>query len=145
MTTIMRRMNVISRCESIYRTEQSADRLPGIYHSYILAICRQPGTTQDRLAKHLCNNKSSVTRHLSFLEKGGYVKRRVCEKDRREMQVYPTEKMLAVLPEVRRITLEWNALIAQGIPEEELAVFHSVLDRMLEKSQEIVYGQEVNV
>ena len=145
MATIMRKMNIISRCESIYRTEQSTDRLPGIYHSYILAICRQPGATQDRLVKHLCKNKSNVTRHLSFLEKNGYVERRVGEKDRREMLVDPTEKLLAVLPEVRRITLEWNALIAEGIPEEELAVFHSVLDRMLDKSQEIVYGREANV
>ena len=72
MATIMRKMNVISRCEGIYRTQQSKDNLPGIYHSYVFAITGNPGLSQDKLAKHMCINKSSVTRHLACLEKEGY-------------------------------------------------------------------------
>ena len=112
-------MNIISRCEAIYRTEQSTEHLPGIYHSYIFAICRNPGITQDGLAKHLCKNKSNVTRHLGFLESNGYVERKVSEKDKREMLDYPTENMLDTLPEVKKITMEWNTMIAEGISKEE--------------------------
>ena len=75
MSTIMRKMNVISRCEAIYRGQQLPGELPGIYHSYILTISRSPGMTQDWLARYLCVNKSSVTRHLSHLEKEGYIER----------------------------------------------------------------------
>lgn len=142
MATIMRKMNIISRCEAMYRTEKSSEHLPGIYHSYIFAICKSPGMTQDSLGKHLCKNKSNVTRHLSFLETNGYIERRVCEKDKREMLVYPTEKMLDILPEVRSITMEWNKKLAEGIPENELEIFHKILDKMLIKSKEIVYGEE---
>ena len=141
MATIMRKMNIISRCEAIYRTEQSTLQLPGIYHSYVLAVCRNPGMTQDALAKHLCCGKSNVTRHLAFLEANGLAERRVCERDKREMLVYPTEKMLALLPEVRAITRDWNSRLAEGIPEEELEIFHKVLDQMLDRSRRIVYGE----
>ena len=142
MATIMRKMNIISRCEAMYRTEKSSEHLPGIYHSYIFAICRNPGITQDGLSKHLCKNKSNVTRHLAFLETNGYVERKVSEKDKREMLVFPTRKMLDILPEVRSITKEWNKKLAEGIPEEELEIFHSILDKMLAKSKEIIYGTE---
>lgn len=143
MATIMRKMNVISRCEAIYRTQQSSEQMPGIYHSYVFAICASPGLSQDKLAKHLCINKSSVTRHLSCLEKDGYVERRVSETDKRETLVYPTQKMLDILPEVMKITSEWNALMAEGISEEELEVFHSIMDKMLEKSMKIIYSGDL--
>ena len=142
MASIMRRMNIISRCESIYRTQQLEEDLPGIFHSYILTICSKPGMSQDKLAKHLCLNKSNVTRHLTKLEQKGYIERRVSMEDKRELLVYPTQKMLDLRPEVTRITKEWNALVAEGVSEEELEVFHRVLDKMVDKSRVIVYGEE---
>lgn len=142
MASIMRRMNVISRCESIYRTQNLEEELPGIFHSYILAICAKPGMSQDKLAKHLCLNKSNVTRHLAKLEQKEYIERRVSTADKRELLVYPTEKMLEIYPEVVRITREWNVLVAEGVSEEELEVFHRVLDKMVDKSRRIVYGEE---
>jgi DNA-binding MarR family transcriptional regulator len=142
MAAIMRKMNIISRCESIYRTQQLKEEMPGIFHSYVLVICRKPGMSQDKLARHLCLNKSNVTRHLAKLEQKGYIERRVSEEDKRELLVYPTERMLDLQPEVVRITKEWNALVSEDVTEEELEVFHRVLDKMLEKSKSIVYGEE---
>lgn len=142
MASVMRKMNIISRCEAIYRTQKTEGRLQGVYHSYILTICRNPGLSQERIAKHMCINKSSVTRHLAYLEKNGYVERHPSEKDKREMLVYPTEKMINTHPEVRAITREWNALLAEGVTEEELEIFHKILDKMLDKSIEIVYSED---
>lgn len=98
--------------------------------------------TQDWLARYLCVNKSSVTRHLAHLEKNGYIERQVCRADKRELLVYPTRKMLDIHPEVVRITKQWNALVSAGITEEEMELFHDILQRLLDKSQEIVYGGE---
>ena len=142
MATIMRKMNIISRCEALFRTEQSGGELAGIYHSYVLAICRRPGMPQEALARHLCLNKSNVTRHLARLESEGYI-RRENGTDKREQLVYPTEKMLAIHPEVMRITKDWNTRLAEEVSKEELAVFLAVLDKMLVRSRAIVYGEEV--
>lgn len=142
MPAIMRSMNVIARCAAIYRTQQmNLDGLLGIHHSYILAITNNPGMSQDRLAKHLCLNKSSVTRHLSCLEKEGYVIRRPSEADKRETLVYPTEKMREIYPEVLRITREWNSLVSEGFTAEELECFNRLIEKMLGRSLNLI-GRE---
>lgn len=137
MATIMRKMNIISRCEANYRTAHSSVGLAGIYHSYVLAICNNPGLPQEKLAKHLCINKSNVTRHLAYLELEGYIERRICESDKRETLVFPTQKMFDIQGEVIAITKEWNSRLAEGIDENELQIFHDILDKMLAKSIEI--------
>ena len=83
-----------------------------------------------------------MTRHLTKLEQKGYIERRVSAEDKRELLVYPTQKMLDLRSEVTRITKEWNALMAEDVSEEELEVFHRVLDKMVDKSREVVYGEE---
>ena len=60
-----------------------------------------------------------------------------CDKNRVD-----TEKMLAILPEVRTVSREWRALLSEGIPEEELAIFYSVLERMQTRAREIIEKQE---
>ena len=49
-----------------------------------------------------------------------------------------------ILPEVRKASEGWMRLLSDGIPEEELAVFNSVLERMQERARTIVEGQEEN-
>lgn len=133
----MRKMNIISRCEANYRTEKSTVGLAGVYHSYVLAICKNPGLPQEKLVQYLCINKSNVTRHLAHLELEGYVERRASEEDKRETLVFPTQKMFDILPEVKDITLDWNTKLADGIDEDELKLFHEILDKMLNKAIEI--------
>ena len=138
MATIMRKLNIISRCGAIYREKVSSENLPGIYHSYIFAICNNPGFSQDKLAKHLCINKSSVTRHLAFLEKNGYIKREPCQKDKRELLVFPTEKMLTMKTEASNISKTWNKLVTEGISDAELELFQRVMEKMYDNSIKLI-------
>ena len=50
--------------------------------------------------------------------------------------------MLAVIPEIKQVSAEWMTLLSEGISEEELAVFDSVLLRMQSRAREIIEGQE---
>ncbi len=139
MPAIMRSMNIIARCAAIYRTQQIGDEdLLGVHHSYVLAICNNPGMSQERLAKHLCINKSNVTRHLSCLEKNGYVERRASETDKRETLVYPTQKMTDIYPDVLCVTKEWNSLISEGFSQEELDTFNRLIEKMCTRSLELI-------
>ena len=142
MSTIMRKMITVNRCERIYRAQEMNDEIPGFYHSYILFICKNPGMSQEVIAKELCFNKSSVTRHLSKLEKDGYVTRQVSEKDKRELLVLPTQKMLDTLPEVKKITNRWDNLIAESVSDEEMVIFREILDKITSRSLEIVYPED---
>ncbi len=139
MPTIMRQINVISRCEGIYRTDRMrGPELGACHHSYILAICRHPGISQEELARHICINKSSVTRHLSHLEEHGYVERRQTTAEKRVTLVYPTQKMLGALPEVRRIVREWNEYLTEELTEAELEQFRSVLERLSARARKYI-------
>ena len=127
----MRLINCIARCQAIYRSSGlDSPEITGCRHSFVLAICQKPGMTQEQLARHLCLNKSSVARHIALLEEAGYIKREEDITDKRAFHIFPTEKMSGIYPKVRELTDSWNKGITEGISEDELAVFYSVLSRL---------------
>lgn len=131
---------MISRCSTMYRAERLSDTdLSACHFPYILTLCRNPGITQEALGKMVYINKSNVTRALSYLEQHGFVERRQSEADRRVLLVYPTEKAINMLPEIRSILKDWNEYITADISEEEFTVFMSVLERIAKKSA--AYGE----
>ena len=145
MPKFMGMLNNISRSQAVYRTHRiSADDLQTGHYAFVLTICRKPGRSQEELARQLCVNKSTVTRNLNYLEENGYISRNSLPNDKRQFSVYPTEKMLAILPELKQASAEWTALMSEGIPQEELDTFHSVLQRMQEKARAIIEKQEVD-
>ncbi len=129
------KVNKLSRCISAYRAKKiSEEELLSHHHSFVFAICKEEGRSQDMLAQVLCLNKSTVARSLSVLEEKGYVTRSPSLEDKRVLLVYPTDKMRQMLPRVRAVAHEWNEAVTEGISEEELAVCQSVLARMAEKA-----------
>src|SRR5699024_1205899 len=99
MESLMRYINRTARLSTLYRNEKLKEYgLTGIHHTYILNICRNPGISQEKLAKMIYVNKSSVTRQLARLELKGYVKRIPSTSDKRELLIYPTEKTNEVYP-----------------------------------------------
>ena len=145
MSKFMKMLNNISRSQAIYRNSKiSADDLQASHYSFVLAICRVPGRSQEELARELCINKSTVARNLTYLEEKGYILRSPIPKDKRQFSVFPTQKMLDVLPEVKKASNEWMVLLSEGIPNEELEIFDSVLERMESRAREIIEKQEEN-
>ena len=143
MSKFMKTLNNISRSQAIYRHNRiSATDLQTGHYAFVLAICRSPGRSQEDLARELCINKSTVARNLTALEEKGYISRTPLPNDRRQFSVYPTEKMLAVLPEIKKASNEWMTLLSEGIDQEELEIFNSVLMRMQERAREIIERQE---
>ena len=145
MSKFMKMLNNISRSQAIYRRGRvSADDLQPGHYAFVLAICREPGRSQEEIARELCINKSTVARNLNCLEEKGYISRDPLPSDKRQFSVYPTKKMLASLPEIKRASAEWMTLLSDGIAEEELKIFDSVLSRMESKAREIIEDQEEN-
>ena len=143
MSKFMKMLNNISRSQAIYRHGKiSAKDLHSSHYAFVLAICREEGRSQEELARELCLNKSTVARALTSLEEKGYITRAALPNDKRQFSVYPTEKMLNILPEVKSASLEWMSLLSEGINENELEIFNSVLERMQDRAREIIEKQE---
>lgn len=143
MSTMMRQINMISRAAGVFRTDKLAiTDLNACHHSYVLAICHHPGFSQEELAHHICINKSNVARHLSYLEERGYVERRPDVHDKRQIRVYPTERMLAVLPAVQAVAEDWNEYLAEGLSEEENRCFYATLAKIAKRARQYVVGKD---
>ena len=135
MPSLMRYINVISRCGAVWRGDKLTGTDIGASHtSYIMTVCRNPGISQDKLAKRIYINKSNVTRNLAYLESCGYVERRQKDTDKRVTEVYPTEKAMEILPTVQNMLREWNNYLTEDFSEEEMEMFMSMLSRLAGKA-----------
>ena len=135
MPHIIKTMNEIARCGMQYRTDNLEPfGLKSCHASYLLEICRNPGISQDMLARRICINKSNIARQIVVLEEGGFVERRSSTEDKRVMELYPTEKTLELLPELRKVLSGWSRYLTQDFTEEEIELLAKMLSSMRERA-----------
>ena len=136
MYRIMQRINVVSRCQKAFLEERLKEMgLGGRHHTYLLHVAKKPGISQEELAREVCVNKSSVARGLANLEAMGYVERRNSEQDNRVLQLYPTQKTMDSLPQIRAALTEWNGYLTADFTDEEMSQFEQVLNRVVERAK----------
>lgn len=138
MESLTKYINRTSRCFTLYREGQLAQEgVSGYQQPYLLAICQHPGIPQDELSKRLYVNKSSVTRQLYLLEQNGFIVRRPCQNDRRQLLVYPTQKAEQLLPKLLRVIERWNSRILEDFSKEEREQLIAMLAKVREKAMDL--------
>lgn len=103
-------------------------------YGYIYIITETPGITQEKLRKLDILHPSNISRGLEHMEKLGYITREHHETDKRTYRLYPTERALQVVEEIKRIMLEWNSIIQEGLSEEEQNAFSKIVQKMAENA-----------
>ena len=112
---------ILARCTDMYRDERFRPLgLNSRQSVLLLQVCRNSGVKQDALSKAIFIDKSNITRQMAALEEAGLVTRCPDEEDRRQVRVFPTEKALVLLPEIRAGFREWREYLQEGLTEEEL-------------------------
>lgn len=141
MSQIVRDITEISRCGAQYRTDQLAPMgLKACHASYLTEICACPGISQDKLARRIYINKSNVARQAAVLEEEGFITRTPSAVDKRVMELYPTEKAIALLPQIREILIRWEDCITDGLDENEKEQLIALLSKM--KARAAAYMEE---
>ena len=135
MPSLMKKINVISRCAAMYKSERFEGELSVCQHAFALFISKNPGRSQDEIASELCFNKSTVARTLSCLEDQGYVRRESDSADKRVLRVYPTDKMLSECEKIRKLGREWNSLISADLTEAELSAFLAAIEKIEKRAR----------
>ena len=144
MTTLMRQINIISRCAASYLGDKFKVIYICVSHlSYIIHICKKPGISQEELARHICVDKSNVTRQVFNLENLGYIQRVQSQKDKRVIEIYPTAKALEILPYVKEVVKFWNEYVTQDLSDEELKVLMKMMDKLVYRAKGYFENQEV--
>lgn len=137
MPALMHNISTIYRCAFAYRQDaMEAHGLRAGHTSYLVAVCKTPGITQDQLAKRIFINKSNVARQLVSLEEAGFVERRPSPNDKRAILVYPTDKALALYPQIRQIFRDWESLVAQDLTPDEQEMMIAILSKMKARAAE---------
>jgi DNA-binding MarR family transcriptional regulator len=132
MKPLMKYIGRTERCAVLYRDEiLSSYGLNGHQHTYIINICQNPGISQDRLAKIIFVNKSNVARQLTLLEANGFVLRKTSEANRRQMEVYPTEKCLTLYPIIMDILGDWNKYLLDEFTDEEKSALLDMMEKVM--------------
>ena len=135
MPQIMKDITEITRVSVQYRTDSFAPLgLKACHGSYLQEICARPGISQEQLAESICINKSNVARQAAALEESGFIKRCCCDKDKRIMRLYPTEKTLALLPEINEIMDQWERRLTQDLSVEEQELLEAMLLKMRKRA-----------
>ena len=132
----------IARCTSQFRSEKMAEYgLKAFHISYLLNISNYPGISQDKLAQLICINKSNIARQAVILEEDGYIERRPSQSDKRVMELYPTEKTKALMPQIQSVLRQWETLLTEDLSEEELKLLVSILQRVKQKASDWMEGK----
>jgi len=131
MPSLTQELDAIARCSAQYRAEMLAPLgLKSCHASYLLQIIQNPGISQEQLARRIYFNKSSVARQLAILEEAGFIRRITSQEDRRVTQLYPTQRAMEILPQLRQALLDWEVLVTEGFSEQELELLREMLLKM---------------
>jgi len=131
MSQLVKDITEVARCGAQYRADQLLPMgLKGCHASYLEEICADPGISQDKLAKRICINKSNVARQIAVLEEEGFVTRMPSATDKRIMELYPTEKTVELLPQIKKVLQCWESWLTQDLTEEESRTVADALMKM---------------
>ena len=135
MKSLMRYINRTARCFTLYRNnELEEEGINGYQHLYIIKICTNPGISQDELAREIYVNKSSVARQCSLLEQNGLIRRESCPQDRRQLNIYPTQKALDLYPKVLAVRAHWNQRLLENFTDEEQQQLLGMMERVMQQA-----------
>lgn len=112
--------------------------ISGCQTSYIMQVVWRPGLSQEDLSKSLLVNKSTVARHVSQLEKSGFIIRELDPEDQRKKKLYPSEKAKAIYEEIIDYLEDWNNLLLQDFTKEEAEVITQALQKISKIASESI-------
>ena len=97
-------------------------------------VSRNPGTTQDAMVLGLGMNKCTIARRTKKLEDLSYLYREIDPKDRRQNNLFLTEKGQEVIPIIRKNLRAWSELISRDLTDEEKDTLVTLLDKLVAAS-----------
>lgn len=105
----------------------------GVYrrqHQILMFLSDNPNISQKELADSQKISTATVAVSLKKLEKGGYIRREVDEKDNRYNQICITEKGKRVIEESAEIFREVEDAMLEGFSADECRVLEDFINRM---------------
>jgi DNA-binding MarR family transcriptional regulator len=136
--SVGRHISCIYRNFHIYLHDQLAQYNlgSGQFH-FLMMLYNKDGVNQETLAEMLNIDKATSARAIKKLEEQGYVIRKRDENDRRNYNIYLTDKAKKLKPKVKSILLRWTKQILQDLTEEEKEHLFTILEKISQNATAI--------
>ncbi len=116
--------------------EHGMDDLEGARGRVIFALWGSEGIPVKTLSQKTSLDKSTLTGIIDRLQRDGYIKKVPDEKDKRSTLVFLTGKEKEFLSRVGLVSDEMNSIFYKGFSDEEIVLFDSMLERILDNCKE---------
>lgn len=102
----------------------------GITHTigYVLVNISKGGIPATKIAPLMGMGTTSLSRLLKKMEDDGYIYRKTDGLDKRKVIIYLTEKGLDIRKKIKKTVVDFNNIIFEKIPANEMKIFMSVFD-----------------
>jgi DNA-binding MarR family transcriptional regulator len=104
---------------------------------FLMALFREEGISQKRLAEISRLDKTTITRSIRPLIEGGYVIRERDPDDRRGYRILLTDEGRSLRPELIRIQSELEGQLLEGFSEEEAEILKEMLRRISDNASKL--------
>jgi pyruvate formate lyase activating enzyme len=101
---------------------------------FILLIFENEGISFNNLAKAGSFDKGTVTKSIQKLEENGFVTVRVSDNDKRNKEVYTTDKCKQLVPQLYQIKNDWFNYVSEALSEEEKDVYVNASKKLIESA-----------
>lgn len=79
----------------------------------------------------MLTDKGTAANVLSQLEANGFLTKTVNPNDRREYKILPTDKAIAVYPEIVKLREEWHYKLTENFSDIERDIFEKLLEKTM--------------
>ena len=104
--------------------------LKSIHARLLLDVLDHPGISQDGLAQKAGFDKSNIARQVAVLEDAGYIRRNPSASDKRVLELSPTEKTLALQPQLLSAMEQWEEKLLANLTTAEKQLLTGLLDKL---------------
>jgi DNA-binding MarR family transcriptional regulator/ribosomal protein S18 acetylase RimI-like enzyme len=122
MREILREIGMIARCfESIANIEFKDYNLAKNQYIYLVRICENPGTIQERVADLLKVDRSTASRAIEKLKNSGYIVKQNDKYNKKNIKLYPTKLGNEVYSMLKSDEEHSNHVALNGFTDKELS------------------------
>lgn len=102
----------------------------GAMYMILLHVDRHPGVSQDNISTHMYIDKCNVARRTKKLEELGYLYRETDPGDRRQNNLYLTQKGKELIPIIKTYLYQWGRNITADLNSREQDTLIALLSKM---------------
>lgn len=126
-----RALTCLYRSRNKFMGERLRDHgFSGAMYMILLHVDRHPGASQDSIATHMYIDKCNVARRTKKLEELGFLYRETDQADRRQNNLYLTEKGTELVPVIKTYLAQWGEQITAELSGDEQETLIALLTKM---------------